>query len=108
MIQIEKAAEDQVVKFRIARVLFGRPAYFTAAYWVDGLLIDTGCAHTARQLTSTLKGWRIDLIVNTHSHEDHIGANAQVQEAYRSPIQAHADGTADLDEVKGRSRITKY
>lgn len=92
MIKIESVAEERVVKFCIARGILGRPAYFTAAYWVDGLLIDTGCAHTSRQLTSTLKGWRLDRIVNTHCHEDHIGANARIQEAYRCPIQIHPDG----------------
>jgi len=82
---------EPVVKLHLARGLLGRPLYFTAAYWVDGLLIDTGCAHTARQLVSALKGWRIEQIVNTHSHEDHIGANAQVQELCRCPILAHPD-----------------
>jgi glyoxylase-like metal-dependent hydrolase (beta-lactamase superfamily II) len=92
MIQVGKAdASGNVVKFRLARTILGRPAYFTAAYWIDGVLIDTGCAHTARQLVSTLKGWRVDRVVNTHSHEDHIGANAAVQEAFRCPIQAHPD-----------------
>jgi glyoxylase-like metal-dependent hydrolase (beta-lactamase superfamily II) len=100
VIQIEKVAEDKVVKFHIARGLFGRPAYFTAAYWVDGLLIDTGCAHTSRQLTSTLKGWRIDRIVNTHCHEDHIGANARIQEIHRCPIEIHQDGLSILHDPK--------
>ena len=92
MIRVESAAGDQVIKFHIARTLLGRPLYFTAAYLVDGLLIDTGCAHAAQQLTSVLKSWKLDRIVNTHSHEDHIGANAQIQEAYRCPIQIHTDG----------------
>lgn len=90
MIQIEPVAgSGQVIKLRVARGILGRPAYFTAAYWVDGLLIDTGCAHTARQLTSALKGWRVEQVANTHSHEDHIGANAAVQEMFRCPIRAH-------------------
>ncbi len=100
MIQVESVAEDQVVKFRIARAPFGRPAYSTAAYWVDGLLVDAGCAHTSRQLTSALKGWRIDRIVNTHCHEDHIGANARIQEANCCPIQIHPDGLPVLQNPR--------
>ena len=78
-----------VTQFRMARPLRWLPNYYTAAYWVDGLLIDTGCAHTARQLGAALKGWQIDTIVNTHSHEDHIGANAYIQDMRRCKIQAH-------------------
>ena len=92
MIQVEATTgAASVVRFRMARELLGKPFYFTAAYFVDGLLIDTGCAHTARQLTSTLKGWRVDQVVNTHSHEDHIGANAEVQAMFHCPILAHPD-----------------
>jgi glyoxylase-like metal-dependent hydrolase (beta-lactamase superfamily II) len=92
VIQIEPVARSgQVIKLRVARGLFGRPAYFTAAYWFDGLLIDTGCAHTARQLVAAVKGWRVERVVNTHSHEDHIGANAPIQETFGCPVQAHPE-----------------
>jgi glyoxylase-like metal-dependent hydrolase (beta-lactamase superfamily II) len=101
MIQIENAiTTGEVVKLRMAREILGRSAYFTAAYWVDGLLIDTGCAHCARQLTSALKGWQVDLVVNTHSHEDHIGANADLQETFRCPILAHAEALPILENPR--------
>jgi glyoxylase-like metal-dependent hydrolase (beta-lactamase superfamily II) len=92
MIQIEVVPEvPQVVKFRMARPVPTQPPYFTAAFWVDGLQIDTGCAHTAQQLVSALKDWPVEQVVNTHSHEDHIGANAEVQERFGCPIWAHPD-----------------
>ncbi len=60
MIQAKRITDaNEVVRLRMARTLLGQPLYHTAAYWVDGLLIDSGCAHTARQLTSTLKGWHV-------------------------------------------------
>lgn len=90
MIEIKPVeGASPVTQFRMARELRWLWSYYTAAYWVDGLLIDTGCAHTARQLGAALKGWRVDTVVNTHSHEDHIGANAMVQEMHRCPILAH-------------------
>lgn len=90
MIQIDKVTGDgEVIRLRVARKLVGRSAYFTAAYWVDGLLLDTGCAHTARQFTQAVKDWPVDQIVNSHSHEDHIGTNAAIVEMKGCKILAH-------------------
>ena len=101
MIQVETVVgPDRVVKLRMARSLLGRPAYFTAAYWVDGLLIDTGCAHTAQQLLGVVKDWPVIQVVNTHSHEDHIGANAGLQAAFNCLILAHSDGLPILANPK--------
>jgi glyoxylase-like metal-dependent hydrolase (beta-lactamase superfamily II) len=101
VIQVENAIESgQVIRLRMARSLLGRTFYRTAAYWVDGLLIDTGCAHTARQLTSVLRGWGVRQAVNTHSHEDHIGANAQIQKTFRCPILAHPEALPILENPR--------
>ncbi len=54
MIQVETI--DGVRKFRLARSLLGKGLYYTAAYWVDGLMIDTGCAYTVSELLQALKG----------------------------------------------------
>ena len=90
MIQIDKVSGNgEVIRLRVARKLIGRSAYFTAAYYVDGLLVDTGCAHTARQFTQAVKDWPVAQIVNTHSHEDHIGANAVVAAMKDCKIMAH-------------------
>ncbi len=83
--------------------MFGSPLYFTAAYWVDGLLIDTGCAHTAEELCLALRDQRIDLIVNTHSHEDHIGANADLAGRCNCPIVAHARAAPNLAQADVRA-----
>jgi glyoxylase-like metal-dependent hydrolase (beta-lactamase superfamily II) len=101
MIRVELVTHaPQVVRLRVARALLGKPFYFAAAYWVDGLLIDTGCAHTASQFTAALKGWHIDQVVNTHSHEDHIGANADVQEIFHCSILAHPDALPILQDPR--------
>ena len=80
-----------VVAFRAARSFFGHGYYYTAAYWVDGLLIDTACCFTARELLAALPGESRPVlqIVNTHSHEDHIGGNGLLQRVLASPVRAH-------------------
>jgi glyoxylase-like metal-dependent hydrolase (beta-lactamase superfamily II) len=101
MIQVEQVSDEgQVVKLRVAREMLRLPAYYTAAYWVDGLLIDTGCAHTARQLASILEKWQVEQVVNTHSHEDHIGANADLQEQFHCRILAHPDALPILQNPR--------
>lgn len=66
----------EVTRFDLARTIAGKGRYWTTAYYVDGLLIDTGCAHSSGEICDALRNTSIDLILNTHSHEDHIGANA--------------------------------
>ena len=100
MIRVDSVEGTTVVRFRMARQVLGRSYYQTAAYWVDGLLIDTGCAHTAPQLTAALKSFRVGQVVNTHSHEDHIGANAEVQEQFGCPILAHPEALPILQDPK--------
>ncbi len=80
---------DGVTRIRMSRELDGRPVYWVAAYLVDGLLIDTGCSHTADELASFLEGKTLDLVINTHFHEDHTGANRLVKERYKVPVYAH-------------------
>lgn len=80
-----------VVAFRAARTFFGHAYYYTAAYWVDGLLIDTTCAFTARELLHALShdSRPVLQVVNTHSHEDHIGSNGLLQRTFATRVWAH-------------------
>ena len=67
---------DQLVQIKMGREVNGDVPYVTAAYLVDGLLIDTGPSHTATELARAIEGLYVRLAVNTHYHEDHIGGNA--------------------------------
>ena len=71
---------DTVTRVDMARAIAGWGYYWTTAYVVDGMMVDTGCAHTARELVDALENEPLMRIVNTHSHEDHIGANGPLQQ----------------------------
>jgi hydroxyacylglutathione hydrolase len=79
-----------VTRFDLARSLPFGWRYWTTAYLVEGMLVDTGCAHAAPDLISALAGSNLQRIVNTHTHEDHIGANGPLQHERRDlEVLAH-------------------
>jgi glyoxylase-like metal-dependent hydrolase (beta-lactamase superfamily II) len=71
-----------VLAIRMARSFLGRPIWWTAAYWVDGVLIDTGPRSTAQQLVRALRQLQVDQIVLTHGHESQIGGLPEVHRAF--------------------------
>jgi len=106
MIQVEQI--NAVRKFYLARSFLGRGLYFTTAYWVDGMMVDTGCAYTVRELVASLKGYQVDYIVNTHSHEDHIAGNAALQNIYHSVALAHPMALPILADPRGKQPLHFY
>lgn len=80
MIQVEQHGSVTVI--RMARAVLGRPLYWTAAYWLDGLLIDTGPRCTADELVRVLDKVPVHQIAITHGHEDHIGGLAALVQRF--------------------------
>ena len=69
----------KVVRIELARTILGRGRYWTTAYLIGQTLIDSGPAHTAVALSNHLREMPLKQILNTHAHEDHIGANGLLQ-----------------------------
>lgn len=88
-IMLKSQAYGPVRRIELARTIAGRGRYWTVCYQIGSLLIDTGCAHTARELLQLLSDRPPEFIINTHTHEDHIGANGLLQQAYSPAIAAH-------------------
>lgn len=97
-----------VTRIDSARTLLGRGRYWTTAYLVDGLLIDSGCAHTADEFIRAPDGETIQRLVNTHSHEDHIGANGRLQRERGVPIFAHPKALAVLADPRNEQPLQFY
>jgi len=98
-----------ITRFELGRSLLGRWRYWTVAYLIDGLMIDTGCAHTARELAAALDENSLRRIVNTHSHEDHIGGNDLLQRTRnRLEIFAHPRALPILANPRDTQPLQPY
>jgi glyoxylase-like metal-dependent hydrolase (beta-lactamase superfamily II) len=98
-----------VTRFDLARTLAGRGRYWTTAYVLDGMLVDTGCSYSAPELVVALAHTPLVRIVNTHSHEDHIGANGPLQRGREGlQILAHPLALPVLADPRGTQPLQLY
>jgi glyoxylase-like metal-dependent hydrolase (beta-lactamase superfamily II) len=106
MIHVEQHGPVTVI--RMARALFGRPIAWTAAYYVDGLLIDCGPRCTERELLRILEPVDVRQIVLTHAHEENGGALSALHAAYPdAPIYASWRTAALLAEPR-KLKLQRY
>jgi len=96
---IEVNQFEEVVQIKMSREFEGQPLYWVAAYLVDGLLIDTGCRHAAEELVEFLEGQNLKFAVNTHYHEDHIGANHLLKQKFGIEIFAPRESVPLINQV---------
>ncbi len=103
MLEIKEYGE--VTQIRMSRELNGNAVYWVSAYLVDGLLIDTGSNHTSDELINFLKTRVVKMAVNTHYHEDHIGANSKLQKIPGVQVCAHRDS---IPLISSRPHLYPY
>jgi glyoxylase-like metal-dependent hydrolase (beta-lactamase superfamily II) len=86
---IKSTPFEDVLQLTLCKYTEMIPGMFVSAFLVDGLLIDSGPAHTAEELTDFLEDKELKAVVNTHHHEDHIAANKLLQDRFGVDIYAH-------------------
>ncbi len=96
---IEADRYEDVTRIRMSIEADGKAVYWVAAYLVDGLLIDTGAPHTAEELVGFLADEKPRVVVNTHFHEDHVGADRLLRERFGMDIFAHPDSVPLINRV---------
>jgi len=98
-----------VTRYELGRKVPGFGLYWTVAYYVDGILIDAGSAHTAPELSHALADKPLACIINTHSHEDHIGANHLLQRQFAGlEVLAHPKALSILADPRGTRSLQPY
>jgi glyoxylase-like metal-dependent hydrolase (beta-lactamase superfamily II) len=107
MIQVSRF--DAVTRFDLARTIAGKGRYWTTCYQLGDTLIDSGCAHTAHELMRSLGDTPPQTILNTHTHEDHIGANGLLQKTYPNlTIYAHPEALTVLHDPRKEQPLQPY
>ena len=106
MIDVEQ--HGAVTAMRMARALLGRPLDWSAAYFVDGLLIDTGPACTAHELVRVLDRVNVRQIALTHSHEDNIGGLALLRQRFPEAVVYAARQALPVLEDPSLLRMQTY
>ncbi len=86
---LEVSNFEDVTCIKMSHTMGGKPLYWAACYLIDGLLVDTGPAHVSKELMQFLENKKVQIAINTHHHEDHVGSNAAIQKKYGIDIFAH-------------------
>jgi len=99
----------EVTRIDTARTFAGGGYYWSTAYHVDGLLVDTGCAHSAKEMAELMRSQKLGAIINTHTHEDHIGANGVLQgQNSRVNVFAHPSALPVLRNPRKEQPLQLY
>jgi len=88
-ISIHFKLNGPVNSIRMTSQFLGLPIYKVNAFFVDGLLIDTGFTFGRDRFLKLLDTLHPDIVVNTHHHEDHTGNNFWVRKRYGLLPLAH-------------------
>jgi len=93
---IESKVDGEVEVIRLETPFSRAMSYCAYAAFVDALLVDSGFGRARAQLLRALDGRRVERVVATHAHEDHVGNNREVAERFGAEVAVSAAGLADL------------
>jgi glyoxylase-like metal-dependent hydrolase (beta-lactamase superfamily II) len=89
--------EDRITSIRMTHRFLGIPLFKVNAFFVDGLLVDTGSILGRDRFLKVCDTLHPDIVVNTHHHEDHTGNNFWVRKKYGLLPLAHPKTSSYLE-----------
>lgn len=98
-------ADDGLDVIRVETRLSRRMGFCGHASCLDGLLVDASFPHASGNLLSALAGRRIEQVVVTHEHEDHIGGCGPLARASGAAVLCPAPLVPILRKPSSVSRL---
>lgn len=95
---------DAVTIFQLGKQIGSKILYPVYAFLIDKTLIDTGSKSAEKHFIPEIQKYACRQIINTHSHEDHIGNNKKIQDFFEIPIFCHFNA----QKVIENPRIDSY
>ncbi|MEM3442468.1 MAG: MBL fold metallo-hydrolase [Candidatus Bathyarchaeia archaeon] len=85
-----KRVADDFISISVGKEYDNEPYYWTTFYYYRGLIIDTGCPHTAEEATKFFEdaNLKVEAVLLTHFHEDHSGGAYMFKEKFDVDIFA--------------------
>ena len=70
-----KRIAKNFISISVGKEFDDQPYYWTTFYYYKGLIVDTGCPHTAEESLNFIEKMKLDVkaVLFTHYHEDHSG-----------------------------------
>ena len=81
--------KNEVQRFKFDVTILGKVRMSVYAFFVDGMLIDTGHSGAQGQAIARFSKLPIQQIFLSHHHEDHAGNASAIQQQLDCPIYAH-------------------
>lgn len=85
-----KQINKNFISISVGKEYDEKPYYWTTFYYYKGLIIDTGCPHTAEEAAKFIEDMRfsVNAILLTHYHEDHSGGARLFKEKFKVNVFA--------------------
>ncbi len=85
-----KKIADHFISINVGKEYDKKPYYWTTFYYYKGLIVDTGCPHTAEEATKFIENVELNVnaILLTHYHEDHSGGAYLFKEKFNVDVFA--------------------
>jgi glyoxylase-like metal-dependent hydrolase (beta-lactamase superfamily II) len=89
MLKWKRIAED-FISISVSTEYDRKPLYWTSFYYYKGLIVDTGCRHTAEEAANFIENMKLDVkaVLLTHYHEDHSGGAHLFKERFDAEVFA--------------------